>query len=191
VKHKTLFQTLKDKNNIEFVKENGPFECKWENTWLGDGYYFWDTFVENAHWWGKTRHKDGYIICRAYCDYDNETCFDLVGDTDHLIEFDECVKLLKELNLFNEKTKVARVVEFLKSIPDIKYQAIRVYGVNSISNHKKEYEEYRSRMTFEDGKAQYLDYKPAIQMCLFKKNSLNLRNLEIEYPEECKSGYAV
>ncbi|MBI9069688.1 MAG: hypothetical protein JEZ09_20495 [Salinivirgaceae bacterium] len=185
MKHKILYQTLKDKGNPEYVEENAPFLCNWENTWLGDGYYFWDTFIDNAHWWGQVRHNQSYIICQATCDFDTDNCFDLVGETEHMVEFNDAIDFLKSQNLVNEKTTVSRILSFLKSKTDgFNFQAIRVYGIKSISEYKDEYKKYRHRLIFELLRPQYLDCQPAIQICIFDKNGLNLRDLKIEYPDE-------
>lgn len=36
---KELYQTVEDRDNPDYVLENGPFKCI-SNAWLGDGYYF-------------------------------------------------------------------------------------------------------------------------------------------------------
>lgn len=192
MKVKVLYQTLKDKGNPDYIEDNAPFICKWENAWLGNGYYFWDTFIENAHWWGKVRHNNSYVICGAECDFSSDLCFDLVGDTEHMQDFDDTVNLLKEKKLVDENTTVSRIINFLKEkIPDFKFEAIRVYGIKSISDYNEEYKKYKHRLIFEVSKPQYLDYKPAIQLCLFKKTSLNLRNLKIEFPDEYNPDYII
>lgn len=50
---RTLFQAVKDLDNPDEIEQNGPFKCRREDAWLGEGYYFWDSFVELAHWWGR------------------------------------------------------------------------------------------------------------------------------------------
>ena len=50
---RTLFQAIKDLDNPDEIEQNGPFKCRREDAWLGEGYYFWDSFVELAHWWGR------------------------------------------------------------------------------------------------------------------------------------------
>lgn len=193
MKSKVLYQTLKDKGNPEYVLENGPFPCNWDNTWLGEGFYFWDTFVENAHWWGEVRHKNKYMICQTICDFDTEKCFDLVGDTDHMTDFSNSIEFLKDQNIINitQETTVARILEFIKTKIGFDYEAIRVYGIKSISEYKEEYQKYRFRLIFEILKPQFLDYKPAIQICIFKKNGLNRRDLTIIYPDEYNLDYVI
>ncbi|MCT3721322.1 hypothetical protein [Elizabethkingia anophelis] len=189
MKVKVLYQTLKDKGNIDHVESNGPFICKWDNAWLGVGYYFWDSFIENAHWWGDVRHGNSYIICRAECDFSSDDCFDLVGDTDHMHEFSQSLEFLKSQGLVTEKTTVSRIINFLKEkVPGFNFQAIRAYGIKSIADHR---DKYTHRLVFESTKEQYLDYKPAIQLCIFKNTGLNLRNFKIEYPDEYNPDFMV
>lgn len=191
MKLKILYQTLNDRGNPEYVIENAPFPCNWNNTWLGEGYYFWDTFIENAHWWGEVRHKNKYIICKTTCEFDTNKCFDLVGDTEHMLDFSKSIELLKREKLITSETTVARVLNFIKTKIGFDYQAIRVYGIKSISEHKEEYQKYRHRLLFELSKPQFLDYKPAIQICIFEKNGLNRSNLTIEYPDEYNVDYVI
>ncbi len=190
MKIKKIYQTLEDRNNPEYIEKNAPFKCNWKNAWLGEGYYFWDTFIENAHWWGEIRYNTSYVICEGTCVFDTDKCFDLVGTTEHLIEFSEAIEFLKSKKLVNNDTTVARILSFIKSkITDFKYEAIRVYGINSISEHRQRSSKYVFRLVFEQSKYQYLDYKPAIQICIFKKGTMELSNMQIVYPDEYNKDY--
>jgi hypothetical protein len=187
---KILYQTLEDRGNIDAVERDGPFSCKWENTWLGNGYYFWDTFIDNAHWWGNSRLKYNgkYIICQAECDFDDEKCFDLVGSTEHLSVFSDAIEVMKNQNLIKPNTTVARVIEYIKNTLKVfRYDAIRVYGIKS----KSENTEFSYNLIFEVRKPQYLDIKPAYQICIYNKNGLNLRNYIVIYPDEYNKDYLV
>lgn len=183
---------MQDRGNPDHVLASAPFPCKWENTWLGEGYYFWDTFIENAHWWGKVRYKNNYIISKFICDFDMSLCFDLVGDTEQMLDFSESIDYLKSENLIDKNTTVSRIINHLKNkVEGFDFQAIRVYGIKSISEYKEEYSKYRHRMIFELSKPQYLDYKPAIQICIFEKTGLNLRDANIVFPDEYNPDYLV
>lgn len=46
-----LYQTVKNNGNKQSIETFGPIYGK-VDTWLGNGYYFWDGFIELAHWWG-------------------------------------------------------------------------------------------------------------------------------------------
>lgn len=191
MKIKTLFQTLQNRDNADYVEENGPFVCNWENTWLGDGYYFWDTFIENAHWWGEVRYQNNHFVCSAICDFDTQECFDLVGDTDHMSDFSDSVEFMKSQGLLKKESTVSTVIRFIKEkVGGFNYQAIRAIGIHSISEHNEDYKKYLFRFKFEVNKKAYLDYKPAIQLCIFERDGLNLRDFKIEYPQEyCLEGY--
>ena len=188
---KLLFQTLEDRGNPDQIEDQGPFVCKWPNTWLGDGYYFWDTFIENSHWWGTMRYGSEYVICQAVCDFDSSICYDLVGDTEHMLDFHNVLDTMKAEGKLMPDVTVARVLEFSKKTGSFKFEAIRVYGIKSISEHKKEYEKYLHNIYFEVSKPQYLDFKPAIQVCILTKKGLNLRDFHIIFPENYSIDYMV
>lgn len=181
----TVFQTLKDKGNPIEVERDGPFICTWQNSWLGIGYYFWETFLGNAHWWGKTHNKNSYIICQAEYTFDDEKIFDLSGgNSQHLLDYESYVKVLKRNGFLKEnKTTVSRVFHFMRNhIPGFsQYEAIRAFGVNSIGTFA--HPEHIHRMPFESGLNAYLDLRPAIQICFFKKEALQLKDYRIIYPD--------
>lgn len=185
----TLYQTLKDKDYLN-VEANGPFPCRWENTWLGDGYYFWQEFIELAHWWGQSHRNGNYIVCEAECDFDESKCLDLVGEMSHVRLFQDAIQIMRVNRKITPETTVSRIINFMKGeFESFLYEAIRVYGINSISPNKEASKQYSSRFLFEINKGQYLDALPAVQLCLFTKNSLNLRNYKITYPDHYREDY--
>jgi len=189
------YQTLEDKGNYDYVEANGPFPCNRKNAWLGSGFYFWESFIENAHWWGVegSEYNNVYIICESFFDLDEERCFNLIDNPDHLYKFNNTKKYLKKEGLYvDNKTTVARVIEYIKEIVKVfNYEAVRVYGVNSVGFNSP----YSNRTIFvykENKKTlQYLDSTPAIQICFYKKNSLNLNGFKIIYPPEYSEDYLV
>jgi hypothetical protein len=188
---KTVYQTIEDRDtDLDVVENNGPYLCEWSNSWLGNGYYFWDTFIENAHWWGKEarKYKNGYIICSAKCNFNDVDCCDLVGNTEHLTMLYDTFELLKKKNLANERTTVCKIINYLKE--DLKifnFSAVRAYGIRS----KNLNSEFSFSLPFESEKPQYIDFKPAIQICFYNKTSLNLSNYKIVYPPEYCNDYLV
>lgn len=179
---KNLYQTLVDNGNPKNVEQNGPFECQKPNAWFGRGFYFWDTFIENAHWWGENSYNNCYIITCGICDFDRDKCFDLTGsNTSHNIIFNNALKKIQETG-YLERVTVPRVIEFLKMNTEFTFEAIRGYGVNSLSP-KGKFGKYVKRAFFKEDGYQYLDYLPAIQVCLLRKKSLNYREHKIIYPE--------
>jgi len=185
-----LYQTVEDRNNPDEIEANAPFCCKRENSWLGDGYYFWDTLIENAHWWGeKSYPSQGYVIVEFSCDWCREKCFDLLGNMEHVKYFKEIVEFLKEKRKITKDTTVKWVIEFLKKKTDFadRYEAIRIYG------HFSKSKETTEKMLF--GKSsksnQYFELTPAVQICLFRKTSLNLSKGKIVYPITYISEYVL
>jgi hypothetical protein len=181
---KNVFQTLEDRPDSDYDKleQNGPYTCKQENSWLGEGYYFWDTFIDNAHWWGEVRkYPNGYIICQAKCDYNDHDCCDLVGNTEHMQEFIAAYIALTDAGLANGRTKVSRIIHYLKhEVKTFHFEAIRAYGTKS--------KDFRSKFAFSrffvpGRENSIIDFKPAIQICFYSKNALGLRSYRIIYPE--------
>jgi hypothetical protein len=182
VETKVIYQTLKDKGNPKVIKAQGPFPCNRSDAWFGYGYYFWDTYIENAHWWGQSALNDDYIITQATCDFSYDNCFDIVGGhTPHMKIFYEALELIRSNPRFSN-VNVPKVIEILKRRTDFKFDAIRGYGINSISNNGL-YAEFAHRLYFNNRGNQYVDCQPAIQFCLFRKTSMNFRNYMIIYPE--------
>ena len=183
MKVKTVYQTLEDRGTDDAdLIENGPYICKWPNTWLGDGYYFWDTFIENAHWWGKRRNfNGGYIICEAICDSQSERLFDLFGDLDHLRAFKSAFQSAKSNGKATKKTTAKVFLEFLRAETEFDFDAIRVNGMKSKRTTSV------SQIFFEHNKPQHLELTPAVQICFFEKNSLNLRDFRINSKHKSNS----
>lgn len=192
MKNKKIYQTLEDRGNVDEIEDNGPFFCNWRNSWLGDGYYFWDTFKENAHWWGKVHRKDNYIICEAIVDFNTENCFDLVGNTDHLMDFGVSIEFMKEIGVLNKNTTVSRVIKFMQENNLFTYSAIRAFGINSKS--KNFHPNYRVILESNSNqRSQYLSYKPEIQICIVRSqlDKLNFREYKVIYPDIYNPDYAV
>lgn len=180
---KVVYQTLEDRNTDPGeVEECGPYPCNWENAWLGDGYYFWEKFIDNAHWWGKEvrAYRNGYIICRAYCELD-ERCCDLVGNTDHIQMLSDSFDFLKGKGLATNKTTVRRIIEFMRNkTKTFNFEAARVLGIRT----KDPSSDFSMNVFFERKLPSYIDLKPPIQICFYRKDSLDLSNYEIIYPDE-------
>lgn len=190
----TVYQTLKNKDNPEEVERDGPFPCNWENAWLGPGYYFWEAFINSAHWWGEGHCKGNYFICEAQCIINEENCFDLVGNTDHLTVLSKAVEELDAKGLLDEQTTVTRVLRYLKEdLKILKTEATRAVGYNSIGEKKNG--KFSKKLLFEVPKkykpAHYLNYMPPIQICFDTKKSLSLTGFKIIFPDEYINNYVL
>lgn len=189
---KLLYQTLENRDNQEEIHKNGPFDCNWSNAWLGEGYYFWDTFIQSAHWWGKIHYSNNHIICEAECEISEINCFDLVGNTNHLIFFNDFFDNCEKANLITDKTTVATILEHMKyNLQTFNFEVIRAYGINTISDTARKSKKFSKRINFDIETDHYFDARPAIQICIFQKFGLNLKNYHIVFPDEYNFQYVV
>lgn len=184
-----IYQTLESRN-LSNIRTNGPFDCKWENAWLGYGFYFWDSHIELAHWWGRIRYAEKlkkYVVTKGEIFLD-ETCWDLHGNGNCRMQFYEAIKQLKEKKLFiPNETTVPHVISFLKLQSFFeKFQSIRVLGSNSIKTAKLFKTNRMWKMFFEDNLPGYFELYPPVQICLFTKTSNSFSNYQIVYPENPK-----
>lgn len=189
-----LYQTLKNKDNPDEVESQGPFICNWDNAWLGEGFYFWEAFLNSAHWWGKSHCNNNYFICEANCTLTNINCFDLVGDSTHMLMFSKAVDQMKGEGIIDKKTTVTRILQYLKDdIGVFKFEATRAVGYTSIGENKNF--KYLKKMLFETPKNKkqdhYMHYMPPIQICLYTKNAIGLNGYKIIYPDEYNNDYVL
>lgn len=181
---KILFHTVDNRDNPDVVLRDAPFKCDLtRNPWLGHGYYFWDTFIELAHWWGKKGYRGHYMILQKTIDYSYDDFFDLVGNTEHLCILEECSKILSK-EFRQQNPTVAKVIEYLRRNPKLSFnfKAIRAEGRGSITYNEEI--SLKRRIFYKQGKSAYLDLRPAIQICYFEKKDLVGDPLSIVYPEE-------
>ena len=140
MKETPIYQTLEDRQNDQEIEEHGPFFCALyddhgrikkgtKEPWLGEGYYFWDSRIEDAKWWGDNIYRDnGYVVYRTSYDQHSEYLFDTVGDLLSLDFLLEIANILKS-RLKSERITLLRVIDFLKDNTDFasRYKAIRVW----------------------------------------------------------------
>lgn len=181
-----LFQTVEDRDNPDEIECQGPFKCI-KNPWLGVGYYFWDTFIELAHWWGKQGYNKNYVICETFYDNNPDDIFDLVGNTAHLMELKNYVDILK--STYKKKfISVGFVIEHMKKFSSFQYKAIRANAINSASR-----DEYlkSQRLKFTQNNISYLELIPPFQICIIDKKYIGEGNYKIVYPETYCNEYAI
>lgn len=182
---KVLYQTLMDRDNIDYVEKHGPFLCNAKNAWLGNGYYYWDTFIEYAKWWGKTRYsREGFIICESKVDFRRVNVLDL-DDPEVLMDIFDIENEWYARR--KERPKVPQIIEFLKNNTSFNYQAIRarVQGATNdffLTNYK---------MNFIPHHSAYLDLMPQIQVCILDKKIIGEDNFHIVYPPEYADGFVI
>lgn len=183
---KKIYQTVRDDNNPDEVEQIGPFRCV-NNPWLGEGYYFWDTFIELAHWWGRQGYENSYMICQASCENDSDKIFDLVGDTEHLSEIRQYKEAL-EIKNPDRKITVPFIIQHMRRHSDFDFCAIRASAIDTV---KKDVRLMKNRIIFRIGNTAYLDTTPAIQLCIINKKSIAFKGYKVIFPEEYCPNYTI
>lgn len=161
-----LYQTVanKHKNNIENM---APFKCTRADAWLGDGYYFWDTFIELAHQWGVCALKNNYIICKTHTKCHAEEILDLVGNTTQIKDLRDITLQLEKT--YNKRLTVPFVMHYLRERLAFPYKAIRIQSHNNFSQLTTQY-----KRVFIDGRRECFLMCPSIQYCVIDRTILEL-----------------
>lgn len=167
-----IYQTLEYRNNNKEIEEHGPYFCTLRDErgriktgaktpWLGEGYYFWDTRVEDARWWGETIYSNkGYVVCGTSYDAHPPLLYDLLGDLKAFDDFVEMARMVKEFNNC-ASVSFALVLKYLKEHTDFNYKAIRILAVPS---------SFKSTNISFPKRGIYLAQIGKVQICFFKKN---------------------
>ncbi len=174
----TAYQTLEDRDNIDEIELDGPFECRRNDAWLGFGYYFWDTNIEWAISWGeksyKPRHKE-FVIGRCRINLDNN-CFDLVGCVQHWNDLVEVLKVMRESKkIKNRKDEIVpNVITFMKKNGIFNYNSIRASDMHNNT----------IKLRFNENKPEYMAINQRVQICVINKKNVILRPFSVVYPEK-------
>jgi hypothetical protein len=182
---KEVYQTLEDRSDPDYVENHGPFLCNRKNAWLSSGFYFWESYLDNAHWWGaecnKSNYRDGYIICEAAIEYEEEKCFNLADNESHLAQLRQAASLLRSKGIPENQITVGNAMQFLKDkIDSFNYDGVRAKGERVRLSSSK----YSNPLFYTPGGNPYIDLNPPIQICLFTKKSLGQKNYRVIFPEE-------
>lgn len=178
-----LYQTLEDRNNPDEIERHGPYWCSRKDAWLGNGYYFWDYFLDLAKWWGNTAYNGNFIICEQLANLKgNPAVLDLYADFQMIEVVDKYVQQLKKAYNQNQLT-VRTVLEHMKLIGAFDgFKAVRIEANNStfkdalLKDH---------RIPFKTGKSQYVyfEMRPPVQVCVYDKSIL-IGQYKIIYPPD-------
>jgi len=176
----TAYHTVEDRENPDQIKLEGPFRCEREDAWLGYGYYFWDTHEPWAHDWGKSAYrKKGYVVCRAMVTNNENVMWDLYGNVGHNQEFIAAFETLLTSGKYNSEEDIltSDVIDFLKVKGLFNYLAVRVGDMyNQMKTIALKHPDARGREAF-------MNVGERVQICLYEKNELTLRDFSIIFPE--------
>lgn len=177
-----LYQTLEDRGNVDDVEANGPYLSDVRDCWLGKGYYYWDTFLEAAHYWGYVSYtvkgKD-YIIAKSDLLIPADKLLNLL-EPEQLAMFkrwiDSYSKTFPETDVTVEKV-IAHAEKIMGSA--FPYVAIKAEFRESFTN--KSYQDRIYPRVNPNGKA-YLDLRPPVQICIKDKSIIGSNNFKVIYP---------
>ena len=170
-----LYHTVENRENPDFVERSAPFKCKRRDAWLGEGYYFWEGFIQYAHEWGEKVHNGNYFVCGVKCEYETDNVLDLLGSMEQIKEFGSIVdKLEKELG---RPITVPFVIKFMKKHTSFDYQMIRAQSEACFCNVDQ------ITIPFNTKYKSSLNLAPIVQCCVIDKSILRLP-MRIEYPEK-------
>ena len=161
MKEVEIYQTVSSVGTFHDRELLGPIFCE-NNPWLGDGYYFWDSLLSNAEWWGKTHYHNEYYIFSSSYDAHTDYLFDLVGDAKHIDLLYHYARGLKKI-LGLKTIKVSTVIEFMKRDGKFPFMAIRAEGRN-VKSQKN------AILVFDEQGMYYLQPIPKIQLCVLDCN---------------------
>lgn len=170
-----IYQTLENRQNNKEIEKHGPYFCSehYDNgilkrgakePWLGAGYYFWDSRISDARWWGDTVYSlRGYVICETTYDQHSPLLYDLLGNIEQFDEFIKNAELIRrERGLKTIKFPV--VLAYMKTkASNFNYKAIRVWP------HPQTFE--KTSVIFPSEKV-ILNKPNKIQICFFDKTLL-------------------
>lgn len=182
---RTVFHTVKSTPDKGALIKNAPFRCKDKSgelkEWLGEGYYFWETFEELPHWWGKVRYRFNdlhYVICKTDFDCPDNELLDLVSDTETIADIKSMVVEMKKHPSFKAVTFTAQfIINFIRKKTPFSYKAIRAYGRDASSDKNITQHIYYFSMKSS------IHFCPEIQICVIDKSVLKLP-MEIHYCSE-------
>jgi hypothetical protein len=180
---RTLYQAIQNTENPDKIEHDGPIFCGNASAWLGPGYYFWDSFIELAHIWGRVHCGGDYMICEAFSEFNTEEILDLINNPDQIRDFWESFLLLKDnprLLCPGGSLTVGSVIESLKKTNAFPYKAIRANGNNSFNS----YQNPVIKVLFAYNLPAFMELPPAWQVCVIDKTFLQNGSYHVIFPEE-------
>lgn len=161
-----LFQTLQQRYNVDEVEAHGPYRCNRKDTWLSEGYYFWE-HVDLAHAWGQSSHRGEYIIGSLCIKYEEDELLDLL-DSATLSSFGEVYDMLCE-EYKREEITVAFVIKFLREKANVSWKAAR--GVFDKSFNVSKFPYLNKSIPVSRGRyVQRLNLRQPTQWCIFERS---------------------
>lgn len=181
--------TVEDLGNAEYVEKHAPFLSEGNAAFLGPGYYFWENDLDLAHWWGKLRYGDDYMICEAIIECDNETYLDLAGNKDDMrmvLQLRERFEPEIKRKFSIDEVSLNRLIEHCQHVHQhtlakvFPFKVIRSVDNSPTVNEKKR----RSLIKFTQQKSNFTDLDPRIIICVLEKQYVLPQGIKIVHPKQ-------
>lgn len=171
------YQTLEDRDNIDEIEMDGPFKCTHSKSWLGIGYYLWDTNFDWAKEWGYSayeKYNKDFIIATCRIDL-SKNCFDLVGSVQNQSDLKEAIKVMIDSGKIKNENQatIPNLIMFLKNQGLFQYKSIRACDM-----HSKILKLYFTK------DKEYMVINQRVQICVIEKKDVLLRPFSVVYPEK-------
>jgi len=171
------YQTLEDRDNIDQIEAEGPYICRRHGSWLGLGYYLWDTKYEWSYEWGVNsyeRNGKGFVIAECRLDLSKD-CFDLVGSVQHQMDFLEIIQqMIISKRIKNEKEAIVpNLIQFMKTKGVFNFKSIRA----------NDFHKDIVRLKFRNDKNEYMVLNQRVQICVITKKDVLLQPFRVIYPK--------
>lgn len=175
LKELTLYHTINNDGSDDFILENIPFKGTTQNPWLGVGYYFWENFIDPAEYWGKTHYKGKYIITTFVISFNWEKVYDLLGNTDHISNFQEVSKFIcDKYSLDPNEITVGKILNYLKDSNNFDFHSVRVDTTSSFGRYRV------NKIKFTNSQDRtVIITNPAIQICIYDMQNVEIVKKEI------------
>lgn len=169
---------MEDRDNLDYIEANGPFLGNLRDRWLGPGFYYWDTFINSAHFWGWVSYKKfrkDYVIAKSEISLPPAQTLNLLEPTD-LLKFKTWVSEFE--NTFPQTN--ATIEKVIVHIQHIMGDSFPYIAIRALFNDCINKEEFQDRIS-PNGKA-YIDLQPPIQVCIKDKSVVGENNFKVIYP---------
>lgn len=182
-----VYHTVEDQDNADYIESNAPFKSFDKNAWVGPGFYFWESFIEYAHGWGKIHYKGNYVICSGKIAEKNENdCFDPVGDTEHMTYLQYLVDKIKERKP-KENITFEKTIRYAKEIGVFPFKIIRITDI--LKQYPNDSNSNVLKLRDAGSKPSFMSIKKRIVIYTESMSNVNLEDFKIEYPDKYVQGY--
>lgn len=180
----TGYHTVENRDNADYVEENGPFIAKDRRTWYGTGYYFWDDDIERAHNWGKEIYPGkGYMICESDLHLDDDMLLDLCT-REGIRALATLIEVLKSDPKSGYGSKNQPIGITIMYLRDLNRRWPQYKGIFPFNYVRGQDFPIGTMVEFAPGVKEKLSLNPRVQICLFEKSRVTVRSFCIIFPKE-------